>query len=450
MIKKTFAVGFCLAMCLLFCGCSRFSLSISDMMAPPKMTGQYYEIQTLLEEHTGAEVIPVYPGEGDYRSAYIIDDFDRDGSEEAVVFYGTPTDDNSLVMHVALTCMKKGKWTVKGDVQVKASEIERVLVENVDDNKAQEVLIYWNTFNSSDKLLTVFGMKDGGLVQRMQETCTYFALCDLVGEGKNNIFTVCLNTVDKSSTASLFSLTNEKTEVIGTCMLDGNIQRYLEPKISKLANGKPAVYLDAVKTASSMITEIIYYDQNTLKAPSYDILSGENNITLRQSLTEATDFNNDGIYEIPHLERIPVSKQYSNSQEFFVTEWRVFDTSGFKTAATAIMNYTDGYYLTVPSDWVGRFTIVKRSDSNQRIFYNWDQENEISTNEFMRIQVVSLEEYEKNRIQYTGFVEIARDSSQNIYIAKVGEGTTDARVLSVSVEQLRDMFSVISSSEKGE
>lgn len=449
-MKKFLTVVACFAISVSLCGCSRYSLSISEMMSPPKMTGQYYEIQALLEKHSGTEIIPVNPRAGDYRSAYIIEDFNKDGTDEAVAFYSTATDDNSLAMHVALICIKKGKWTVKGDISVKASEIDSVMIENLYDNKQQELLICWNTFNSSDKLLTVFGMKDGGLVQRMQETCTAFALCDLVDEGRKNIFTVCLNTVDKSSTASLFSLTEDKTEVIGTCSLDGNIQRYLEPKISKLANGRPAVYLDAIKTASSMITEIIYYDKGTLQAPSYDFLSRENNITLRQSLTETADFNNDGIYEIPHLERIPVSQQYNSSQEFFVTEWRSFDTAGFKTAATAIMDHTDGYYLTIPPQWVGQFTIVKRPDSNQRVFYNWDRENEISTTEFMRIQVVLLAEYEKNRTKYTGFSEITRDSSGNVYIARVTQNAGNTRGLSVSFEQLKEMFGVISNAEKGE
>ncbi|MEG1887284.1 MAG: hypothetical protein RR177_04080, partial [Oscillospiraceae bacterium] len=187
-----------------------------------------------------------------------------------------------------------------------------------------------------------------------------------------------------------------------------------------LSTGQIAIYIDAVKGANGMITELIYWKNDGITNPFYDSTSNENLVTLRMSQTRATDFGGDKTLEIPYMEPLPTPQPVSETERIYTTTWRDFDGSNFENIAVTVMNYIDGYYITIPNEWVENITIVRKADQKQRIFKRWDVENLEAAEELIRVQVFSIEEWKKDADNYDDYTEITRDFN-NVYVIWFGK-----------------------------
>lgn len=74
-------------------GCSAVGLDVENKLRPPKGTGEQEAIQQALEtyirkyvDNSGSYLLK-YPQSGEHRSAFLVDDFDGDGQQEAYAFY---------------------------------------------------------------------------------------------------------------------------------------------------------------------------------------------------------------------------------------------------------------------------------------------------------------------------------------------------------------------------
>ena len=67
-------------------GCS-LGTSIDTLMAPPKLSVEQEQIYNALTDAAGTSISLKYPKSGKYLSAFIVEDIDGDGGNEAVVFY---------------------------------------------------------------------------------------------------------------------------------------------------------------------------------------------------------------------------------------------------------------------------------------------------------------------------------------------------------------------------
>ena len=67
-------------------GCT-FGASIDTLMSPPKLSMEQEQIYSALTEATGNSISLKYPKSGKYLSAFIVEDIDGDGGNEALVFY---------------------------------------------------------------------------------------------------------------------------------------------------------------------------------------------------------------------------------------------------------------------------------------------------------------------------------------------------------------------------
>lgn len=87
---------------VLLTGCT-FGTSIDNLLAPPKQSIEQEQIYSALTDAAGSGIRLKYPRSGKYLSAFIIEDIDSDGTDEAVVFYernGLGVDERTLRINV--------------------------------------------------------------------------------------------------------------------------------------------------------------------------------------------------------------------------------------------------------------------------------------------------------------------------------------------------------------
>jgi hypothetical protein len=104
-----------------------------------------------------------------------------------------------------------------------------------------------------------------------------------------------------------------------------------------------------------------------------------------------------------------------------------------------VTNFADGYSLTIPENWMNSFTIVRNTELRIRTFIRWDSELNLEGEEFMRIQVVNIKEWENNQKNFENFNEITRDS-ENVYAVKFGNSA-----LNPGIEYIKNNFVLLQS-----
>ena len=418
-MKRTAVIAVLTAVCLMMTACSGLGVNISDSLSPPKPSGELYEIQKALEASVGHGVNLVYPSSGEYRSAIITKDIDSDGKYEVFSFYSTETDDKTTVMHINYIRWFDGKWVAVTDLQVDCSGVESVEFVRLDHSPTPQILVSWDRYSATNKQLSVYSIGSGKLSEVTKSEYSAYSVCDFDDDGISEIVAIHLDAEKKTSVATLMGLGDGGFSEISTCALDGTVTSYYTPLLSKFTDGTPALFIDADK-ATGMITEVLYVNVDGALTSALPYTSTLENInTLRASSVRCADYDGDGCIDIPLAQKLPTVPGSSEEDSAYMTIWNSFDGNSLTPKAYTVINYTDGYYLKIPDNWVNNLAVERKLDTRQRVFYRWNQELSEIGEEIIRIQVVALKDWENNRPNYEGYTEYARTSKQ-VFIIKSG------------------------------
>ena len=104
----------------------------------------------------------------------------------------------------------------------------------------------------------------------------------------------------------------------------------------------------------------------------------------------------------------------------------------------SFMNYTDGYYLNIPSEWINQIHLARKTDSRQRIFYSYDTETQLEGDEVFRIVAATVSEIESGKFDSAKYEELGSYSGI-VYLTKIIENNT----LGITLDMLKNNFHVI-------
>ncbi len=420
-MKKRRIIGLILAvaMCFNLSGCSLFTVDTNELLSPPALTGELAPIAKALQEKLGSGYALKYPSGGNYHSAVVQNDINGDGVFEALALYST-TDGDTAYMNLEVLTNDNGLWNCAASAQVVAGGVEMIDFCDLNADGDLEVLVGFEIYGATEKQLAVYSFSGKALSQRMLQRYTHFLCEDLNNDEKNEVFIINFNPAENTNIASLYGLTEEGIEEISSCLLDTNIESVNAPLYSTLSNGTPAVYIDEVKGAGA-ITEVVYIEKGKLVNPLLSVNTGQNILTLRSATIPSKDINGDGITEIPIQSVLP-SVFYKNHETLYYTDWYSFNGSVLTKQVCTIMNFNDGYYLTVPNKFIGNISVLKDIDRKLRVIYRYDAETETIGEEIARLQAVEERRWDSEDYDKKGLSELAR-SGGYVFAYKIsGEG----------------------------
>lgn len=444
--------------CLSFSSCNYLNSDMDGMLRPPKPTGELYEIQQALEKNVVGGILLKYPQTGDYRSAFILHDSDGDGEDEALAFYILESEqaDKTAKLHVSLIDRADGVWKPMTELLLSGT-VNQVSFADLDGDGRDEILIGWTQYTTLEKKLSAYTLREGGLIQRIQENYTQYAVCNLIpGRSQPQLLLFNLSTADKAASAKLISLGMSGVQEEGTVSLDGTVTSYQAPRAGRLKDGTPAVYVDAYKGTAAMITEIVYYTEviqeseenlqpmSRLVSPFHDNVTRVNDITRRPAAV-SRDVDGDGVLEMPLMTPLPGYDSTADSEKLYLTTWRNYDGKRFTNVYSAFMDYENEYFLRFPSQWQGdstvNVTVGAQSSNKQRSFYVWNPVGKNREEELLTIQLVSEQEWEaRDREEWAGYIELAHRSDL-YYVGKIIASTG---VYALTEQTLRECFGLIS------
>ena len=394
--------------------CTEFDSNAKSLLLAPRQE-ELYHIQKALEKSAGSDITLKYPTSGEYRSAFILKDVNNDGQEEAFAFYSKTVED-AVTMNINVISSNGEEWQSRGNSNIVAGGIEKVVFCDLDGDSVEEIVVGWTVFGSVDKQLAVYSFDGQSIKKRAGEKYSDFICGNLTGDNKNELIVLGINATDKSATAKVFSLQTGSVSELGAVQLDGGITSFYTPVLSKLSNSRPAVYVDAVKGVG-LVTEILWFEKESLM---HLIRSNgaEESETFRTTLATVKDFNADGILDVPLSEILKSTAKSEEIYKVYVTNWSNFDGSSFETIASAFMNYSDGYYLTISPQMLDKLYLARKTDSRLRIFYSFDLNTQTQGDEVFRIMAVDKSIYNEETYKSQSYENIY-ETDKFVYLIRV-------------------------------
>ncbi len=437
MLKRIASVVLAVSMLVMCVSCSVASSSISELLVAPRTNGEMHSIQRALHKFAGNSVNLCYPERGENRTAFIQSDLDRDGTAEAVAFYTQKASDGVQEVHINLIDYVDGEWLSISDLATGASAIDKVEVATLERGGSPVLIVGAELYSTTGNQLNLYTYTDGELSVRMQESYTEFLMCDLINKGYDQLLLLNLKAAERTASATLYSVGSGSTESIGTAPLDGNISAFSSLTEGRLSDGRPAVFIDSLKSTSSMITDVVYLNDGVLVNPFFDTTVLETQSTARNSTSLSEDINNDGVTDIPFTQILPGYETRPANERMYMTLWRSFDGVKLDTVTAGDYNQSDGYYLAFDTAWQGSVTLIYDIDNSMRSYRVYDPVMQSTSDEILRIRVYT-------EVEYDSF-----DNSELIMLARSGGKVYAARIVahkgaySITEGELREAFELI-------
>lgn len=430
------AAVLCLLLCFALSGCTQFFSNDDALLSAPKLTGELQPVQEALDKSVSSKYSLKFPASGETKSAITLVDLTGDGKNEAVAFYST-SEDNTVTMHVAVLENTDGVWKRTAGGKIVAGGVERVHFSDMDSDGTKEIVVGWNVYGDVDKTVSVYEYNSNSLICLVEQPYTSFMLCDLDNGFSTDLLTVYLDLSASSAVAKYFDVTPRGVSQLGACDLDGNVTAYYEPVLVKMDSGAYCVYLDCVKGAG-LITEVLLVEDGSLVAPFYDKVAKETLVTYRPALVPCRDFDSDSNLEIPIMTALPTDINQSASAAY-LTVWNSAEDKELKPKAYTLMNYSDGYCITLTKELAENTTTVRNLDNRERIIYEYDYEKQRFKDELFRIRVVSKSTYDSGI--YNNDYTVLSVAEAQVWLAKVSQ---EAKKYGIDEKKVSEMFAIIS------
>ena len=376
-MKKISAFITALATGAAFTGCT-FGASIDTLMAPPKLSVEQEKIYSALTDSLGTPNISLkYPKSGKYLSAFISEDIDGDGYNEAMVFYernNRAADENPLRINIL---DKDGdRWRSVFDTAAEGSEIEKVIVSKLGASDMVNLIIGTSMINRSEKNVTIYNYVDGELKEpEYSKPYSYIDVIDLDLDGQFELLRLMGATGENEAMAEIYKLPDPESGNIGSddmryVSLSGNFTEFDNISYGRVGSSEIGVYIDALSGTGSVQTDVLYMKDGALKKVFRTPEESER--TIRPAGCSCFDVDKDGSPELPLQSVAPGFEDSPEGEQLSLTEWkRINADDRLETCYTSYYSVNDGYIFIFPEKWVGKVTVKRDIVNDEIVFWSY-------------------------------------------------------------------------------
>lgn len=379
MLKKIAAVALSGAV-LFLSGCTSTGFDNSNLLRPPRSTGDKAQIQEIIEEKAGGDYTLKYPTGGSFRSAIINEDLDDDGTDEAIVFY-KPSAGNEPV-HILFIKNFGGTWRDIGDYSSGKTDVDKVEIGDLSGNGVNDVIVGWSDAAGSLNSLSAYIIGEKTTAElKVEDTYNQFLIADMTGEGKNSIMLFSIATQESDANAKMLQF-NSETKTIFTrssVAMSNSANSILSLIYGKVTKSQSGVFVDTLSVNHESETQFIYWDKESANlANPMNRLNSDNvseNPTIRESDDAVcTDINSNGIIDVPTVKILPHNNTDNTDIVAAQTTWNTYNPSKNKLSVImdTVTDLESGYYFIIPDEWKDKVTARTSLYNNSLTFYLWN------------------------------------------------------------------------------
>ena len=356
----------CTLLCLCLAGCSMpgEQVQVEELLCAPKLSGDYGDVQTALNDWLGESAQLKYPMQGDLLSPFLIHDLDGDGQQDAAVLYTTAQSSNVCV--AILQKGSDGMWQVRQNVEGLADTVDSVGLAQLQPGDASQLVVGY-VAAQGDHYLAVYSYTDGELSTILEQQYQQYLVEDITGGGSQDLILMStledggvqieLLTVDKEGSFQQVAVMGLSADRFSGCA---------SVAAGVGADGRHYLVLDGWTgiSGNNLASVLLYFDEDTQQMVPADQISTEKLYTasLRNvpSLV-SQDLDGDGIVEIPTQPDEAGLLNMSQSRRMDFIVWMDY-TSPNPEKSFGLLDEETNCYIELPMEWEGN---LKLTDSEQ-------------------------------------------------------------------------------------
>ena len=356
----------CTLLCLCLAGCSMpgEQVQVEELLRAPKLSGDYGDVQTALNDWLGESAQLKYPMQGDLLSPFLIHDLDGDGQQDAAVLYTTAQSSNVCV--AILQKGSDGMWQGRQNVEGLADTVDSVGLAQLQPGDASQLVVGY-VAAQGDHYLAVYSYTDGELSTILEQQYQQYLVEDITGGGSQDLILMStledggvqieLLTVDKEGSFQQVAVMGLSADRFSGCAsvaagVGADSRHYL------VLDGWTGI------SGNNLASVLLYFDEDTQQMVPADQISTEKLYTasLRNvpSLV-SQDLDGDGIVEIPTQPDEAGLLNMSQSRRMDFIVWMDY-TSPNPEKSFGLLDEETNCYIELPMEWEGN---LKLTDSEQ-------------------------------------------------------------------------------------
>ena len=356
----------CTLLCLCLAGCSMpgEQVQVEELLRAPKLSGDYGDVQTALNDWLGESAQLKYPMQGDLLSPFLIHDLDGDGQQDAAVLYTTAQSSNVCV--AILQKGSDGMWQVRQNVEGLADTVDSVGLAQLQPGDASQLVVGY-VAAQGDHYLAVYSYTDGELSTILEQQYQQYLVEDITGGGSQDLILMStledggvqieLLTVDRDGMFQQVAVMGLSADKFSGCAAVA---------AGLGADGKRYLVLDGWTglSGNNLATVLLYFDEESQQMlPAEQISTSElYNASLRNvSTLVSRDLDGDGIVEIPTQPDEAGLLNMSQSRRMDFIVWMDY-TSPHPEKSFGLLDEETNCYIELPMEWEGN---LKLTDSEQ-------------------------------------------------------------------------------------
>lgn len=342
------------------CSCSISGKSTGSFLALPKIALEYEQLQEAISDillNGGEYAAPV---SGYRRQAVQLEDLDRDGVDEALLFIRQSEEKQ---LKLCLFSMKDGQYRLQALVETEGSSFDSVFYADMNGDGYSEILTGVTLGSGLPKAMKVFSPEGNAFFPLLSETYSSYTMFDIDLDRSPELVLIKHDPATLSGSAEVYEYSEGDHALLldATAAISTGAESVLWVKTGSLKGGRPAVFVSSQINKTDMLTDIFVYRGSEFSNISYDEALGTSAEIVRGYSISGTDINGDGLFDLPQVEPMPVYASMKSAEQFRKIVWRNYSLSGTPTEVIQTFhNRTDGWYLVLPKAWEQGLAVDRR------------------------------------------------------------------------------------------
>ena len=345
----------------LLTGCA-FS-GAEELYALPRRSDVFLELEEAIDGvMQGASYAA--PLSGTNRRSIQNADLDGDGVEEVLVFARTNNGGRPLKVYVFR--QQNADFLLSCTIEFDGAAFDSVQFVQLDGSPGMEMVVSTRISGQVLRFLGVYRVQGERAAELLSTGCSSYTVTDLNGDALDDLIVLSDETGSSNGLAEYYRWHEDMLRRSGEAELSvsaANVKRIITGNV---AESVPAVFVASTFDADNIITDVFVAPQDgAFQNVVYQTEETElSTSTVRSYYVYSTDIDNDGVIELPYIEPLQAIPNDSASREQYCITWYNLLPDG--THAEKLVtyhNYSEGWYLQVPSDMRPMLSVTTREDS---------------------------------------------------------------------------------------
>ena len=363
---RSVCILFGMLLCLLLAGCSMPGepVQVEELLRAPRLSGDYGDIQTALNDWLGESAQLKYPLQGDLLSPFLLQDLDGDGRQDAAVLYTTAKSSNVCI--AILQRDSTDAWKVRQNVEGLADTVENVRLAQLQPGNAVQLVVGYMAAQG-DHYLAVYSYTNGELATILEQQYEQYLVEDITGGGNQDL--ILMSTLEDGGVQIELLTVDKEGSFQQVAVMGLSANRFAgcaSVAAGMGADGKHYLVLDGWTgiSGNNLASVLLHFDEDTQQMVPASQISTERLYTASLRNVPglvSRDLDGDGIVEIPTQPEEAGLLNMSQGRRMDFIVWMDY-TSSHPEKSFGLLDEETNCYIELPMEWEGN---LKLTDSGQ-------------------------------------------------------------------------------------